>query len=98
MTRDKAADRGPEARLEDLDATVVRGVAAADAGEAIPAGAVFDRLEARYSAQAKPVENWLREDVAPTYDAHKADPGRVMSAEELQRSLKAHMEAAPKAR
>lgn len=34
-------------------------------------------------------ERWLREDVAPTYHAWKADPGRGISAEEMaERSRK----------
>lgn len=37
------------------------------------------------------VERWLREEVAPTYDAWKADPGRGISPEEMtERARKRH--------
>ena len=39
-----------EARLAALDAVIARGLADADAGRTIPAGEVFDRLEAKYRA------------------------------------------------
>jgi antitoxin ParD1/3/4 len=42
-----------EARLAALDAAIARGVADADAGRVKPAGEVFDRLEAKYRAQAE---------------------------------------------
>ncbi|MBY6240215.1 type II toxin-antitoxin system ParD family antitoxin [Methylosinus sp. Sm6] len=42
-----------EARLAALDASIARGVADADAGRAKPAGAVFDRLEAKFRAKAQ---------------------------------------------
>lgn len=42
-----------EARLAALDATIERGIADADAGRVKPAGEVFDRLEAKYRAQAE---------------------------------------------
>ena len=41
-----------EARLAALDASIARGLADADAGRTTPAAAVFDRLEAKYRAQA----------------------------------------------
>lgn len=41
-----------EARLAALDASIMRGVADADAGRTRPAGEVFDRLEAKYRAMA----------------------------------------------
>lgn len=41
-----------EARLAALDASIMRGVADADAGRTRPAGDVFDRLEAKYRAMA----------------------------------------------
>ena len=40
-----------EARLAALDASIARGLADAEAGRVAPA-AVFDRLEAKYRAQA----------------------------------------------
>ncbi|ATQ66742.1 MULTISPECIES: type II toxin-antitoxin system ParD family antitoxin [Methylosinus] len=42
-----------EARLAALDASIARGVADADAGRAKPAGAVFDRLKAKFRAKAE---------------------------------------------
>ena len=39
-----------ETRLAALDASIARGLADADAGRAIPADEVFDRLEAKYAA------------------------------------------------
>jgi len=42
-----------EARLAALDAAIARGVADADAGRVKPAREVFDRLEAKYRAQAE---------------------------------------------
>ena len=40
-----------EARLAALDASIMRGVADADAGRTRPASEVFDRLESKYRAQ-----------------------------------------------
>ncbi|MEA3044899.1 MAG: antitoxin ParD1/3/4 [Sphingomonadales bacterium] len=37
-----------EARLAALDASIMRGLADADAGRTTPAKSVFDRLEAKY--------------------------------------------------
>lgn len=42
-----------EARLAALDAAVARGIADANAERVKPAASVFDRLEAKYAAQAK---------------------------------------------
>jgi antitoxin ParD1/3/4 len=42
-----------EARLATLDAAITRGLADADAGRVKPASEVFDRLEAKYRAQAE---------------------------------------------
>lgn len=43
-----------EKRLATLDAALARGIADADADRGRPAGEVFDRLEAKYKAMAKP--------------------------------------------
>jgi antitoxin ParD1/3/4 len=43
-----------EARLLALDAAIARGLADAEAGRVTPVGAVFDRLEARLKAKARP--------------------------------------------
>jgi antitoxin ParD1/3/4 len=45
-----------EARLASLDASILRGIADADAGRTKPAEEVFDRLEQKYRAMAKPAE------------------------------------------
>lgn len=41
-----------EAKLAALDAALARGIADAEAGRVKPAEEVFDRLEAKYAAQA----------------------------------------------
>ena len=42
-----------EAHLADLDASIARGLADAEAGRGKPAAEVFDRLEAKYRAMAE---------------------------------------------
>lgn len=42
------------------------------------------------------VERWLREDVAPTYDRHKADPDKAKPLAEAVNRLQHHMDAASK--
>jgi len=44
------------------------------------------------------VENWLRQEVAPAYDAMKANPSRGRSVEEVRASLAAEHKRATKAR
>lgn len=46
-----------ETRLAALDASIMRGIADADAGHTKPARDVFDRLEAKYSAMADKAEH-----------------------------------------
>jgi antitoxin ParD1/3/4 len=41
------------ARLAALDAAIARGLADADAGRVRPVSEVFDRLEAKYRAEAE---------------------------------------------
>lgn len=41
-----------ETKLAALDASIMRGLADADAGRTKPAGEVFDRLEAKYRAMS----------------------------------------------
>ena len=36
------------------------------------------------------IERWLREDVAPVYDAMKADPKRGIPAEKVFATIRAH--------
>ena len=40
------------------------------------------------------VERWLREEVGPTYDAHKANPGKASPFPEVAVRLEAFMDAA----
>jgi antitoxin ParD1/3/4 len=44
------------------------------------------------AARDAAVEKWLRDEVAPTYDAVKADPGRTLSAQEAGERLSASMD------
>ncbi len=45
-----------ETRLAALDASIMRGIADADAGRTTPADDVFERLEAKYRARADQAE------------------------------------------
>ena len=49
-------------------------------------------------ARDKAVENWLRQGVAPAYDAMKADPSRGRSVAEVRASLAAEHKQATKVR
>jgi antitoxin ParD1/3/4 len=44
------------------------------------------------------VERWLREEVVPAYDSHKAEPGRAVPLEESIARIRARMDVADKAR
>jgi len=44
------------------------------------------------------LERWLREEVAPTYDAVKADPSLLIPLEEVFRNLEKRHEARVKAK
>ncbi len=39
-------------------------------------------------ARDRAIEHWLREQVAPAYDAMKADPARAVSAKDVRETLK----------
>jgi len=65
-----------------IDEKVASG-AYASASEVVRAG--LRALQERDAA----VERWLREEVAPTYDAVKADPARVRPAKEVFQRMKA---------
>ena len=49
-------------------------------------------------ARDRAVENWLRQEVAPAYDAMKADPSRGRSIADIRASLAAEHKRATKAR
>ncbi len=69
-----------------IDSLVASG-AYATASEVVRAG--LHALQERDAA----VERWLREEVAPAYDAWKADPSRAIPAEEVFAELRAlHVE------
>ena len=70
----------PEEQSAFIDAKVAAGDYTS-ASEVVRAG-----LRA-LKAQDEAVERWLREDVAPTYDAMAADPGRAIPADEVRASL-----------
>lgn len=45
-------------------------------------------------ARDRAVESWLREQVAPAYDALKADPARAVSVEQVRKRLAVEHEKA----
>jgi antitoxin ParD1/3/4 len=47
-------------------------------------------------ARDRAVENWLRAEVGPAYDALKADPSRAVTASQVRARLAAEHEAATK--
>jgi antitoxin ParD1/3/4 len=76
----------PQEQAAYIDGKVAAGDYAS-ASEVVRAGlrALKERDEA--------VERWLVEEVAPTYDAYKADPDNVLSADEVWASIEArHVE------
>lgn len=66
-----------------IDALVESG-AYASGSEVVRAG--LRALQERDTA----VERWLREEVATTYDAMQADPGRAIPADEVFAAVRAH--------
>lgn len=57
---------------------------------------IRDGLRALH-AREKAVEDWLRNDVAPVYDALKADPARARSLDDVKASLAAERSRIPNA-
>jgi antitoxin ParD1/3/4 len=78
---DKRTFSLPAEQSEYIDSLVASG-AYASASEVIRAG--LRALRERDDA----VERWLREEVAPVYDAMEADPARGIPAEQVLASLR----------
>ncbi len=73
----------PAEHTSFIDSLVASG-SYASGSEVIRAG--LRALQERDAA----VERWLREDVAPVYDAMKADPARGLSVEAAFAEVRAH--------
>jgi antitoxin ParD1/3/4 len=80
----------PATQAKFIDAQVRRGVYAS-ASEVVRAG--LRALQERDAA----VEHWLKFEVAPVYDAMKADPKRAIAAEKVFAAVRAHHAARLKA-
>lgn len=72
----------PEEHAAFIDELVASG-AYASASEVVRAG--IRALQERDAA----VERWLREEVAPVYDAMQADPGRALSLNDVFADIRA---------
>ena len=79
----------PKAHAKFID-TKVRSGTYGSGSEVVRAG--LRALQERDAA----VERWLREDVAPVYDAMKADPSRGIPARRVFDGIKARHKARPK--
>jgi antitoxin ParD1/3/4 len=73
----------PAEQSDYIDSLVASG-AYASASEVVRAG--LRALRERDAA----VERWLREEVAPVYDAMEADPARGIPADQVLASLRKH--------
>jgi antitoxin ParD1/3/4 len=80
----------PAEQAEFIDALVESGTYASGS-EVVRAG--LRALQERDAA----VERWLREDVAPVYDAMKADPKRAVPIEKVFTAVREHHAARMKA-
>lgn len=79
---DKRTISLPAEQASYIDALVASG-AYATASEVVRAG--LRALQERDAA----VERWLREEVAPVYDAMQAEPGRAIPADQVFAELRA---------
>lgn len=82
-TAEKRTVSLPAEHAAFIDAKVASG-AYASTSEVVRAG--LRALRERDDA----VERWLREEVAPTFDAMVADPARGLSAESVFSEIRAH--------
>ena len=64
----------------------------ANGGYASESEVIRDGLRALQDRDAA-IERWLREEVAPTYDDHKANPGKAIPLAEVTARLDAFMDA-----
>jgi antitoxin ParD1/3/4 len=71
----------PTEQASYIDSLVASGTYAS-ASEVVRAG--LRALQERDAA----VEQWLREEVVPVYDAMRADPARGISAEQVMKSIR----------
>ena len=81
----------PAEQASYIDAQVAKGTYAS-ASEVVRAG--LRALQERDAA----VERWLREEVAPTYDAMQADPSRAVPVSRVLQNLRAHHQKRLKAK
>lgn len=81
MSEKRTVDLSTE-QVRFIDGLVASG-GYASASEVVDAG--LNALKEREGA----IERWLREEVAPVYDAMQADPGRGIPAEEVESRLRA---------
>jgi antitoxin ParD1/3/4 len=80
----------PAEQASYIDSLVASGVYGSGS-EVVRAG--IEALQDRDAA----LQDWLRNDVAPVYDAMQADPNRGIPAEQVQATLRAHQAARMKA-
>lgn len=73
----------PAQQASYIDAQVAKGTYSS-ASEVVRAG--LRALQERDAA----VERWLRETVAPTYDAMRADPARAIPSDRVLQTLRSH--------
>lgn len=81
----------PAEHAEFIDAKVASGDYAS-ASEVVRAG--LRALQERDAA----IEKWLREEVAPAYDAYRKDPSRAVPIDEAFDAIRAHHAARIKAK
>lgn len=73
----------PEDAAAEIEARVASGVYE-DAAEFLR-----ETVEASLGGHRPEVERWLSDEVAPTYDAYKADPSRLVAEEDAAERIAA---------